>query len=78
MKKPDRVRDDAPSESAPAPAPEEYGSSAYRKLDRVMHPKYGAGTVIKIEGAGDNVKLTILFTTGAKTFLEKYTPLEKA
>jgi len=78
LKKPDRVRDDAPSESAPAPAPEEHGSSAYRKLDRVMHPKYGAGTVIKIEGAGDNVKLTILFTTGAKTFLEKYTPLEKA
>jgi len=32
-----------------------------------------------VEGSGDNVKLTIVFGNGSrKTFLEKYTPLEKA
>ncbi len=52
--------------------------SRFKKLERVLHPKYGIGTIIKFEGSGDNLKLTILFSTGAKTFLEKYTPLEKA
>jgi hypothetical protein len=33
---------------------------------------------MKIEGSGDNVKLTIQFNGyGSKTFLEKYTPLER-
>ena len=45
--------------------------------DRVKHPKYGTGLVMKIEGNGDNTKLTISFPAGKKTFLEKYTPLEK-
>jgi len=43
-----------------------------------MHPKYGVGRVLSIEGSGDNLKLTILFGSRIKTFLEKYTPLEKA
>ncbi|MCU0846542.1 MAG: hypothetical protein MUD12_01485 [Spirochaetes bacterium] len=45
--------------------------------ERVMHPKYGPGRIERIEGEGDNIKLTIAFTSGKKTFLEKYTPLEK-
>jgi len=52
--------------------------SKYQKKDRVIHPKYGIGRVISIEGAGDNLKLSIIFdTAGLKTFMEKYTPLEK-
>ena len=51
--------------------------SKFRVRDSVMHPKYGLGSVIGIEGSGDNIKLTILFGRSSKTFLEKYTPLEK-
>lgn len=50
----------------------------YKPKDRVIHPKFGSGTVIAVSGTGDNVKLTINFAgAGLKSFLEKYTPLEK-
>jgi DNA helicase II / ATP-dependent DNA helicase PcrA len=52
--------------------------SKFKIRDNVLHPKYGVGRVLSIEGSGDNVKLTILFGRSSKTFLEKYTPLEKA
>ncbi|PKL41354.1 MAG: ATP-dependent DNA helicase PcrA [Spirochaetae bacterium HGW-Spirochaetae-1] len=51
--------------------------SRFRLRERVMHPRYGSGIILNIEGTGDNIKLTINFTSGRKTFLEKYTPLEK-
>ncbi len=55
---------------------EETGSR-FKIRDRVAHPKYGRGRIAKIEGSGDNVKLTIDFDVhGRKAFLEKYTPLE--
>jgi len=52
-------------------------NSKFCRGDRIHHPKYGAGKIIRIEGTGDNTKLTISFGTVKKTFLEKYTPLEK-
>jgi DNA helicase-2/ATP-dependent DNA helicase PcrA len=52
--------------------------SRFKTRDMVLHPKYGKGKIMRIEGSGDNVKLTIVFSTGEKkVFLEKYTPLEK-
>jgi DNA helicase-2/ATP-dependent DNA helicase PcrA len=51
--------------------------SKFRVRDNVVHPKYGIGRIIGIEGSGDNIKLTILFGRSSKTFLEKYTPLDK-
>ncbi len=63
-----------------APSPEEGGGavgSRFRVRDAVLHPRYGVGRVLRIEGSGDNVKLTILFGGSSKVFLEKYTPLEK-
>ncbi|MCL1911371.1 MAG: UvrD-helicase domain-containing protein [Leptospirales bacterium] len=51
--------------------------SAFKIKDRVHHNAYGYGTVINIEGSGDNIKLTILFSTERKVFIEKYTSLEK-
>ncbi len=52
--------------------------SNFRIADRALHPKYGIGRIIKIAGKGDNIKITISFGSGrSKTFLEKYTPLEK-
>ncbi len=52
--------------------------SKFRVAETVLHPKYGPGRIVLIEGSGDNVKLTILFGGTKKVFLEKYTPLEKA
>lgn len=57
---------------------EDKSTTGFAPRDNVMHPKYGKGYVLTVEGKGDNVKLTINFqTAGIKSFLEKYTPLEK-
>jgi DNA helicase-2/ATP-dependent DNA helicase PcrA len=53
------------------------GGSKFRMKETVVHPKYGIGRVVGIEGSDDNLKLIIIFGSGKKTFLEKYTPLEK-
>jgi DNA helicase II / ATP-dependent DNA helicase PcrA len=45
----------------------------------VRHPKYGKGLVLRREGAGDSVKLTISFPGfGQKKLIEKFANLEKA
>jgi DNA helicase-2/ATP-dependent DNA helicase PcrA len=45
----------------------------------VLHSKYGKGLVLRREGSGDNVKLTISFPGfGQKKLIEKYANLEKA
>ncbi|HQU81856.1 MAG TPA: 3'-5' exonuclease [Pyrinomonadaceae bacterium] len=45
----------------------------------VRHPKYGKGLVLRREGTGDNVKLTISFPGfGQKKLIEKFANLEKA
>ncbi len=52
--------------------------SRFSVRDIVIHPKYGTGKITGIKGNGDNIKLTINFGRGeSKTFLEKYTHLEK-
>jgi len=44
----------------------------------VQHAKYGRGLVLRREGSGDNVKLTISFPGfGQKKLIEKYANLEK-
>jgi DNA helicase-2/ATP-dependent DNA helicase PcrA len=45
----------------------------------VKHQKYGKGLVLRREGSGDNVKLTVSFPGyGQKKLIEKYANLEKA
>ncbi len=45
----------------------------------VRHPKYGKGLILRREGSGDNVKLTVSFPGfGQKKLIEKYANLEKA
>jgi len=52
--------------------------SNFKVKDRVRHPKYGVGRIVAVDGTGDNLKLGIAFDkAGMKTFMEKYTPLEK-
>jgi DNA helicase II / ATP-dependent DNA helicase PcrA len=44
----------------------------------VDHPKYGRGEIVKREGEGDDVKLTVLFPRyGLKKLMEKYAGLKK-
>ena len=45
----------------------------------VRHGKYGKGLVLRREGSGDNVKLTVSFPGfGQKKLIEKFANLEKA
>jgi len=45
----------------------------------VRHEKYGRGLVLRREGSGDNVKLTVSFPGfGQKKLIEKFAKLEKA
>jgi len=46
---------------------------------RVRHPKYGIGTILEVEGEGEDRKLTVSFQDyGAKKLLERYANLELA
>jgi DNA helicase-2/ATP-dependent DNA helicase PcrA len=46
---------------------------------KVRHPLFGVGTVLRSEGAGDDLKLTVSFTgIGAKRLVARYAGLELA
>jgi DNA helicase-2/ATP-dependent DNA helicase PcrA len=64
------------AETAEQQEPSATGSQ-FSLRERVLHPKYGPGRIVKIEGSGDNIKLTISFGITNRVFMEKYTPLQK-
>ncbi|MDI6630986.1 MAG: UvrD-helicase domain-containing protein [Bacillota bacterium] len=46
--------------------------------DRVLHKKWGAGTVVGVAGSGEDVQVTVAFAkAGLKTLLLEYAPLER-
>ena len=58
------------------PAPN--GASGLKKGQRVMHAKYGEGTVLLREGDGEDAKLTVLFARhGMKKLMEKFANLRR-
>jgi DNA helicase-2/ATP-dependent DNA helicase PcrA len=60
--------------SADAPADAELRPGA-----RVRHPLFGVGTVLRREGEGDDLKLTVSFPgVGAKKLVARYAGLERA
>ena len=60
----------------PAPA---VPAHAMRPGVKVRHPLFGVGTVLRSEGAGDDLKLTVSFTgIGAKRLVARYAGLELA
>jgi ATP-dependent DNA helicase UvrD/PcrA len=64
--------------SVPTPAPRR-GSSNPLIGARVRHSKYGVGTIIEIEGEGEDRKLTVSFQDyGAKKLVERYAKLQFA
>jgi DNA helicase-2/ATP-dependent DNA helicase PcrA len=54
------------------------GAARLKKGQRVMHAKYGEGTVLTREGDGEDAKLTVLFARhGIKKLMEKFANLKK-
>jgi DNA helicase-2/ATP-dependent DNA helicase PcrA len=45
--------------------------------DKVMHEKFGQGTVTKVEGQGENTKVSVNFPSGVKQLLLRYAPVTK-
>jgi DNA helicase-2/ATP-dependent DNA helicase PcrA len=67
-------RDARPAMDIPTPN----GASGLRKGQRVMHSKYGEGTVLQREGDGEDAKLTVLFARhGMKKLMEKFANLRR-
>ena len=61
------------------PVPEPTGKKGFKPGQKVIHPKYGEGTVYKREGEGEDAKLTVQFPRfGLKKLVEKFAQLEKA
>jgi DNA helicase-2/ATP-dependent DNA helicase PcrA len=61
--------------ASPKPEPD----SGFIPGSHVTHEKYGRGLVLRREGTGDNVKLTISFPGyGQKKLIEKFANLQKA
>jgi DNA helicase-2/ATP-dependent DNA helicase PcrA len=55
------------------------GRTGFKPGQRVIHPKYGEGTVYKREGDGEDAKITVQFPRyGLKKLVEKYAQLQKA
>jgi DNA helicase-2/ATP-dependent DNA helicase PcrA len=67
--------------SAPSykPPPQKKPAGTWSLGTRVKHAKYGYGTILRTEGAGEELKLTISFIShGLKKMIAKYAELEIA
>jgi DNA helicase-2/ATP-dependent DNA helicase PcrA len=69
----------APRTSRPSmDIPESTGTTGLKKGQRVLHSKYGEGTVLLREGEGEDAKLTVMFPRhGMKKLMEKFANLQK-
>ena len=53
------------------------GTRRWKQGTRVKHPKFGVGTILRMEGAGDDAKLTVSFSNyGLKKMIAKYASLQ--
>jgi len=60
-------------------SPKPQGEGNFLPGSHVTHGKYGRGLVLRREGSGDNVKLTVSFPGyGQKKLIEKFANLQKA
>jgi DNA helicase II / ATP-dependent DNA helicase PcrA len=71
-------RPSSPRRPSDLPPPSDVTSlQAIRPGARVRHPLFGVGTVLRSEGAGDDLKLTVSFAgVGAKRLVARYAGLE--
>jgi DNA helicase-2/ATP-dependent DNA helicase PcrA len=68
----------AASSEGPRAVPAPTGAAgSFRPGARVRHPLFGVGTVLRSEGAGDDLKLTVSFpAVGAKRLVARFAGLE--
>ncbi len=67
------------SDKSQIPNPNSQIEKGFTPGAHVRHAKYGKGLVLRREGSGDNVKLTVSFPGfGQKKLIEKFANLEKA
>jgi DNA helicase-2/ATP-dependent DNA helicase PcrA len=67
------------NQKAATTAPSNAAASQWVPGSYVRHAKYGRGLVLRREGSGDQIKLTVSFPGyGQKKLVEKYAGLEKA
>ncbi len=60
-----------------APPPVSPDLKGIRPGVKVRHPMFGVGTVVRSEGSGDDLKLTVSFLgIGAKRLVARYAALE--
>jgi DNA helicase-2/ATP-dependent DNA helicase PcrA len=68
-----------PAFRRPEPPTRSSGSGELVAGERVKHPKYGNGLLLRKEGFGDDAKLTVSFPGfGQKKFVAKFAKLERA
>ena len=61
----------------PAPSEPDGSGSGLRRGGRVRHPTLGEGVVLEVDGAGDDLKLTVFFhRAGKRKILARYAQLE--
>ena len=69
-----KTKDQRPLDNDPTLAQSDFPPGSY-----VVHSKYGRGLVLRREGVGDSLKLTVSFAGyGQKKLVQKYANLEKA
>lgn len=69
---------DVPDDSSAPQRSGSQSSSGFRVHQRVRHAKYGQGLIIRVEGEGDQAKLTVTFPGyGTKKLMAKFAGLEK-
>lgn len=75
----DKLKSQSAQNKSQIPNPKSQIDKGFVPGSHVRHPKYGKGLVLRREGTGDNVKLTISFPGfGQKKLIEKFANLEKA
>jgi DNA helicase-2/ATP-dependent DNA helicase PcrA len=74
----DKLKNLSEQSKAQTPKPK-HDENGFTPGAHVRHAKYGKGLVLRREGTGDNVKLTVSFPGfGQKKLIEKFANLEKA
>ena len=64
-------------ESVPTGSPASVGACAYAVGERVEHPTFGAGEVVRIESLATDYKIVVNFSGSEKTLLAKFAKLKK-
>ena len=64
-------------ESAPTGSSSSVGACAYAVGERVEHPTFGAGEVVRIESLAADYKVVVNFSGSEKTLLAKFAKLKK-